>query len=184
MIIDKCFTTPIGYDFVSDSEFKLITKEYEDILPFLESSGNTWGDNITTTYNKYHNIIKNFNMKNLEMIILSKVNQFTKNFNNDFLNDLKIKQSWLNYTLKYQSQDYHHHRTSIISGVLYLKTNKMDGNIRFHSPFYTNCTLTSSPLIEYQPEEGKIIFFPSWAPHSVNQNLTDDMRISLSFNLN
>ena len=34
-----------------------------------------------------------------------------------------------------------------------------------------------------EPEEGSIILFPSYIPHSVETNSHDDERISISFNL-
>ena len=32
------------------------------------------------------------------------------------------------------------------------------------------------------PEENKILLFPSWLPHYVDDNLSDEDRISISFN--
>ena len=33
------------------------------------------------------------------------------------------------------------------------------------------------------PEEGKLVLFPSWLEHEVDQNLSQEKRISISFNL-
>ena len=38
------------------------------------------------------------------------------------------------------------------------------------------------PKIPVKPVEKLLIVFPSWLPHSVDSNDTDEARISLSFN--
>ena len=35
----------------------------------------------------------------------------------------------------------------------------------------------------YTPKEGKILLFPGWLEHGVKTNLTDNVRMSLSFNV-
>jgi ectoine hydroxylase-related dioxygenase (phytanoyl-CoA dioxygenase family) len=37
---------------------------------------------------------------------------------------------------------------------------------------------------EYLPENGKLIVFPSWLEHSVLANKTNEIRISIAFNVN
>ena len=36
---------------------------------------------------------------------------------------------------------------------------------------------------EHKPEVGKILLFPGWLKHGINTNNTDNIRISLSFNI-
>ena len=81
----------------------------------------------------------------------------------------------------------HDHGTSHISGVYWFKTNGQDGNIIFRN---ANKALKCNPIgssfaheQQYNPEEGRIVMWPSFLDHGVNENKTDNDRISLSFNL-
>ena len=38
------------------------------------------------------------------------------------------------------------------------------------------------PIITIPPKENMLLVFPSWVPHAVETNLSDEDRISLSFN--
>jgi uncharacterized protein (TIGR02466 family) len=42
----------------------------------------------------------------------------------------------------------------------------------------------NSPVQFIPPEAGALIIFPSWFDHGVNQNLSAEERISMSFNIN
>ena len=41
----------------------------------------------------------------------------------------------------------------------------------------------SSEAIKMEPEEGKLLIFPAYLQHSVEENLSDDDRIVISFNV-
>jgi uncharacterized protein (TIGR02466 family) len=38
-------------------------------------------------------------------------------------------------------------------------------------------------LVNIEPEEGLVVFFPSWLMHKVEPNKTKETRVSLSFNI-
>ena len=40
------------------------------------------------------------------------------------------------------------------------------------------------PIITIPPKENMLLVFPSWVPHAVETNLSNEDRISLSFNFN
>ena len=56
-------------------------------------------------------------------------------------------------------------------GTHFIKPNRKDG-IPIHL----------APEIHIQPQENRIIMFPSWLEHCVEMNESDDIRISVSFN--
>ena len=41
----------------------------------------------------------------------------------------------------------------------------------------------STNILKIKPEEGKLLLFPSYLHHSVEENLSDEDRIAISFNL-
>ena len=45
------------------------------------------------------------------------------------------------------------------------------------------CNMYTSSIWEILPEEGKLLLFPSWLDHEVDQNLSQEKRISISFNI-
>ena len=42
----------------------------------------------------------------------------------------------------------------------------------------------SAEIIKIEPEEGKLLLFPSYLNHAVEENLSDEDRIVISFNIN
>jgi len=95
--------------------------------------------------------------------------------------------TWFSLFKKGNYAHIHNHGLADISGVYYYKTNGKDGKIFFESPnphFDTSrCYFWKGYRREYDPEEGHILLFPSWLRHGVETNQTDDVRISLSFNI-
>ena len=90
----------------------------------------------------------------------------------------------------------HSHPRSHFSGVLWIKTPKNCGNIVFESPEIFNryqeldsysdeFALKTNSYMTYffYPKEGKILIFPSSLSHQVEENKSDEDRISYSFNV-
>lgn len=100
---------------------------------------------------------------------------------------------WVNINRKgdYNKRHLHFDGALFLSGVYYVKVPKNSGNIIFYDPrgqlvntmpdhkYYNDGT-------EYQyiePQEGMILFFPTWIEHEVEENRTDEDRISIAFNI-
>jgi uncharacterized protein (TIGR02466 family) len=108
------------------------------------------------------------------------------------LTGLRITQSWLNKNKSSEQHPPHFHLNSYLSGVLYIKCLPND-HINFDNRMYgmfNNMEFPKKKITEWNSyktviniEEGDLILFPSWIPHSVDVNTTkDNERISLSFN--
>lgn len=105
---------------------------------------------------------------------------------------LKIKNYWFNVHHKGDYGNSHYHNEGILSAVLYLKSPLNCGNIVFertdlqeHYFEADNVTEYSYKNFSYEPKVGRLLLFPSYLKHRIEQNLTDDIddsRISLSFN--
>jgi uncharacterized protein (TIGR02466 family) len=180
MKIETWFPTLVAYEDVSEDTKQKILNEFLNIEPLLKNKVllECWGDNVNATFTSIENLIEEFNLNEIKNAIFLAADQF-----NPYLNSkpkkLKLTFSWINYYNKYQYQERHDHVPGYISGVYYLKTNGKDGNLRIHKPNQ----LMQHGQVEYAPKEGRLILFPSWLEHSVRPNMTNDTRISVSFNL-
>ena len=103
---------------------------------------------------------------------------------------------WININKPGDFNIKHSHPANDLSGVLWIKTPKNCGNIQFHSP---SCFETFLEIESYTddfrnnnnyhhaywfpPIEGRMIIFPSHLVHDVQENLSNEERISVSFNI-
>ena len=105
----------------------------------------------------------------------------------------KIRNLWININGYKDCNRRHYHPESIISGVFYVKAPDKSSMLRFFHPSADfmvrdwnvdlKCNMYTSSIWEILPEEGKLLLFPSWLEHEVDQNLSQEKRISISFNL-
>ena len=87
----------------------------------------------------------------------------------------------------------HIHPNSLWSGVYYIKTPQHCGHLKLEDPktraemVMPKRTTDQLPQhlwreVHYEPIAGRCIMFPSWLNHTVDPNLSTDIRISVSFN--
>ena len=109
---------------------------------------------------------------------------------------LKVTNIWVNINRKGNSNIKHNHPGADLSGVFWIKSPENCGMLNFQSPYtYNGCKtlLTMNPeiknkfaaweLIKYPPKEGDICIFPAFFEHWVEENQSDEDRISVSFNV-
>ena len=108
--------------------------------------------------------------------------------------DLKCTDFWFNISSHGNYQEYHQHANSHFSVVYYVNSPKNCGNIVFEDSsnnvvdlLYRNQKIKEdNKMFEnyyYNVKEGLMILFPSNLMHRVEQNQSDEDRISISFNL-
>ena len=103
---------------------------------------------------------------------------------------------WININRPGDFNIKHSHPTSDLSGVLWIKTPNNCGNIQFHSPSsfetfleiesYTDDFRNSNNYHHaywLPAKEGRMLIFPSHLEHDVKENLSNEDRISVSFNI-
>jgi len=103
---------------------------------------------------------------------------------------LHMTNSWLNVTQPNQSHEMHNHTNSIVSGVLYIKTNDSTPSITFSrltSPMLLHLMAEETNFFnsldwEIPVEDNCIVIFPSQCFHYVKKNVTSNERISIAFN--
>lgn len=86
----------------------------------------------------------------------------------------------------------HLHPHCHLSAAYYVKASENCGKIKFFdpvdakvmtSPVKTNFNELSAEVVNFVPHEGDLLIFPSYLHHAVEENLSNDDRIVISFNL-
>ena len=93
--------------------------------------------------------------------------------------NIDVTNYWSHIHQKDMSTITHNHIPSYVSSVLYVKIPENAGHIVFttrSNPYHT------PKGSKFEPEEGVYYMFPSFLDHYVTRNMSDDTRISLSFN--
>jgi len=101
-----------------------------------------------------------------------------------------ITQSWINYTKPGEYHHRHAHPNSLVSGVLYLDSNKDKDKIMFYSsdaykrikPDIATWNLYNSESWWFPVGTGNLVMFPSELQHMVEQKQGKNLRTSLAFN--
>ena len=94
-----------------------------------------------------------------------------------------VTEMWGNINDKYNYNQAHIH-SGALSGVFYLQVPENSGKIVFVNPAPRSTGhLIRQNDYDVQPQNLLLLLFPSWLEHYVEQNMSDESRISLSFNI-
>ncbi|MEE3718795.1 TIGR02466 family protein [Tumidithrix elongata RA019] len=103
-----------------------------------------------------------------------------------------VNNCWALVNGKFSSNFLHNHPNSLLSGAYYVQAAEECGGLFFRDPREVT-HMTMPPLTEltpwtlqkvtYKPIPGRMIIFPSWLLHGVEPNLSEDERVTVSFNL-
>lgn len=180
MNFHSLFPTPIGFVDIdrslSDQELLFICE--------LETRANTGN---TTSVDNF--VLRNATLASLRLFIENSVSEYFKSTvspKHDV--ELKITQSWFNYSKHGQYHHKHAHPNSFISGVFYVQTNP-DDRIYFYKDQYQQIKFPTNNWNAYNSDSwwfeacvGRLILFPSHLTHMVPVVQGEKTRISLSFN--
>ena len=105
----------------------------------------------------------------------------------------RLGNMWANINPPGGMNNPHVHPNALFSGVYYVKSQPQAGRLKIYDP--RPGIQTMMPIrkegqmhkdlwrdVNLDPVEGRIIMFPSWLWHSVEENKSNDVRISVSFN--
>ena len=134
-------------------------------------------------------ILKRKELKNIRKFIEQSCQEYLDNVISP-ANDIKfyITESWLNYTREDQYHHVHSHPNSIMSGVLYIDSDK--DSIKFTTPHgykrlkpqVKNFNVWNSDTWNFPVNTGQLIMFPSETIHQVDRKKGKNVRTSLAFN--
>jgi len=188
-MIENWFATPIYNKVLSRVEMESVQLSIGKIIEHLDfQKVPGWGSHNHSVSDPTfsENLFDLYDLSGVEQVIVRSVNEYINSFDYDKSFDITIKESWLTDTNKGEYTVPHNHGGFDISGVYYFLTNSNDGDINFVNPspvLQTSKFISNSQYIKYKPKAGKLLLFPSWLTHFVNENETDNRRISLSFNI-
>jgi uncharacterized protein (TIGR02466 family) len=99
---------------------------------------------------------------------------------------------WANVNCPGAAHNMHAHPNNFLSGVYYVQVQKGADTINFHDPRpqtaiirppVTGLTVYNTDQVVVNVQNGTLLLFPAWLPHSVDANRSDRKRISISFNV-
>ena len=104
----------------------------------------------------------------------------------------EITGCWANVLAKGAMHKAHSHPNNFLSGVYYVRARPGTNTINFHDP-RNQAGVIRPPVVELTAENtdqvvvgvtnGTLLVFPSYLAHSVDANLSEEERISISFNI-
>ena len=104
----------------------------------------------------------------------------------------EITGCWATVLARGAAHKAHSHPNNFLSGVYYLRTRPGSDAINFHDP-RTQAAVIRPPVVELTAENtdqvvvrvtnGTLLMFPSYLEHSVDANVNEEERISVSFNV-
>ena len=112
------------------------------------------------------------------------VNEIIDEIKTDFFaatnEKIEVINYWGHIHEKNMSTSLHNHDNSYVSVVVYLKIPQGSGSIVFFPRYnqYDNAAYAS----KFEPEESVYYIFPGYLDHAVTRNLSEEKRISISFN--
>lgn len=176
------------------SEIFLVQDEIKKLLPIIEEQDkfitpDGWTGGVKTNIKSRFDTITDFKMTNLRNYIEKHVKKYIDLSQAWHPVKIGIRHSWINKTGRGEGQEWHQHQDAHIAGTYYYQTTGKDGNFSVMNPTpqmqqelfpFGNI---AQKHIEFTPAVGKILLFPGWLSHCVEDNHTDDTRISISFNL-
>ncbi len=105
---------------------------------------------------------------------------------------LLITGCWATVNAPGAAHRMHSHPNNFLSSVYYVQVAEGADTVNFHDPRpqsgiirppVTELTAYNTDQVVAQVEEGMLLVFPAWLPHSVDVNTSERLRISVSSNL-
>ena len=169
----------------------------EEMYAYIKQKQNIDKDGVSKSNIKgWHS--KDFNLnepepQNFISLILPSIEKLMIDMNWDKKKQkVKINNMWAIINVGGSANLRHQHGNSTISGAYYVRAPKNCGDIIFYDPrpepVYSHPNAVSPNSLNAQvngitPKEGALVLFPSYLDHSVNENLSNEERIVISFNI-
>ena len=187
----NCYKTDIFQQSIYSFKLNLDLEEINNFCLNFEKNNK---GRVVSNYGGFQSNNLDFNIPTVNKIIsliLHRVNHVSKEYFkfNKFLN---ISNIWFNINRYKDSNSKHMHPNSLLSGVFYSKVPDNSGDIKFFNSdsiitFFSNvdmikCNKYNSFSYILKPETSFLHIFPSFLHHCVEPNLSNEERISFSFN--
>ena len=189
----KLFPSPVfHYSLEDKKEFNIELKNY--ILNLKEknekgvkkSNQGGWHSPMFDILND--KLVKKFTII-FQNYVKESIEQIGWNYDSD---RVKIEAMWSIINKKGDFNIQHNHPNAYLSAAYYVKCPVNSGNINFHEgseaklirhPNIKKFTEMSAMKTSLEPKEGDLFVFPAYFYHDVGENLSNEDRIVISFNL-
>lgn len=195
MKIDHVFPIPIARFTVDEP---IIANTIQLVHTYIANSDMTVpaapGELLTTFY-KDKDFLGKIQDKALLDYINRSVRQYIQLLGYDYKCFIEIT-SWLQLNQPGSYFVRHDHYGAFVSGCVYLQMPIGSGDILYHNPlearrvsntFFEKIKAEENDYnyshVSYTPVVGEMIIFESWLQHTVQQNVTDQNRLSIGFNI-
>ena len=107
------------------------------------------------------------------------------------IGNVALQNSWFSINRQYALHEKHNHLPSTWSGVYYVQCDEEDSGLTFvNKNLDSNWPYSSrsepneynSSVNTFQPQTGTLILFPSYLNHKVEQQTTENERVTIAFN--
>jgi len=186
MIIEKFFpTTVYGKDVQLDNN-----KLAQDIVNWSKQDKGVF----KTNYKGWHSTTDMGGKPEYQQLVTELMRMQNEIYQNAHLaRHAKLGNMWANINPPGGMNNPHVHPNALFSGVYYVKSQPNCGRLKIFDPrpgiqFYMPVRKPGNPGKDFwrdasiEPVTGRIIMFPAWLWHAVEENKSNDIRISVSFN--
>ena len=193
--IFSLFPTPLYTHKLENQKYTDVQNELQPIVDKLYNEG-SWGQNpnwssssqyLSNKGDFFEHLLQLENMKITGETIMNHCVNYMAAMNVQPAYKAAMTSSWLTLNKPGLSSHIHDHGNAHISGVYWFKTSGDDGDIVFRNTLKAlKCNTIGSSIAHetsFPPEQGRLILFPGFLDHSVNENKTNGDRISMSFNI-
>jgi len=137
--------------------------------------------------------LKNQSLKNFITEISNNIGSAIKDMNWDLdTQTARITNMWAIINKERAFNERHHHGNSSLSAAYYVKAEKNAGDLIFfdprqanvfHHPTSKEANSLNCQVQSVTPRAGTLVLFPSYLEHKVAENLSNEERIVVSFNV-
>ena len=147
-----------------------------------------------TNYKGWHSTTDMHTKPEYQQLITELMRMQKEIYDNEHLDrHAKLGNMWANINPPGGYNKAHVHPNAVFSGVYYVKTPPNCGRLICNDPRPGIQTCMPNRIkgqppkhlwreVRVNPMVGRIIMFPAWLWHSVEENMSNDIRISVSFN--
>ena len=186
------FPTPVWT--IQLENYKIVNEQMYDYIKLAQKNDElgTSKSNIKGWHSKDFNL-NDKEIMNFINLILPSIEKLMDDMSWDKVKEIaKINNMWAIINTGGAANLRHQHGNSTISGAYYVRAPKNSGDIVFYDPrpaaVYSHPNVKNPNLLNAQvngisPKEGALVLFPSYLDHSVNENISNQERIVISFNI-
>ena len=186
------FSTPVWIDQINN--FEIINNDLKNYI-YQEKEKNPDGvkkSNVNGWHSKGFDL-KNENLKVFINEISNNIGAAVKDMGWDLESQLvRITNMWAIINKDRAFNERHHHGNSSLSAAYYVKAEENSGDIIFfdprqanvfHHPTSKEANSLNCQVQSITPKAGTLVLFPSYLEHKVDENLSNEERIVVSFNI-